>query len=211
MNIRIGIVEDHTEFRLGLVFMFTGMSDYTVAWNFGSVEEAMAEGANVDVILLDINLPAISGIEAIPLFNKQFPGTRIIMLTVLEDAAHIIQAITAGADGYILKKTHPHKIPEAIEQVMEGGAVLTPIVARQIFSLFKPELAPPVSENDLTAREKEILTLLIDGQTDEKIAENLFISPQTVRSHIKNIYSKLQVHNRAEVVAKALKEHLLRI
>jgi DNA-binding NarL/FixJ family response regulator len=210
MQFRIGIVEDHTEFRLGLVFMFTGMSEYMVAWHFGSVGEALAEGSDVDVILLDINLPAISGIEAIPMFNKQFPDARIIMLTVLEDANHIVQAITAGADGYILKKTHPHKIPEAIQQVMEGGAVLTPIVARQIFSLFKAESVHPVPENELTTREQEILTLLIEGQINEKIGEKLFISPQTVRSHVKNIYAKLQVHNRAEVVAKALREQLVR-
>ncbi len=209
MQIDIGIIEDHTEFRLGLVFMFAGYADFAVQWHFSSVEECLSAGVQPDLILLDINLPSMSGIDAIPVLKKKFPGTRIIMLTVLEEANTIIRAIINGADGYILKKTHPHKIPEAIQQVIEGGACLTPLVARQIFNFIQPVKNEPAGANELTGREKEILTLIVEGNINEKIAERLFISPETVRSHIKNIYSKLQVHNRAAAVSKALKDHLL--
>ncbi len=209
MGTRIGIVEDHREFRQGLTFLLEGIPGYEVAWSCASAEEASQQIKPADVILLDINLPGLSGIDSIPLLRKSMPDARIIMLTILEEPGYILQAIMAGADGYILKKVHPHKIPESIQHVLEGGAVLTPDVARQVFNHFRGVAAPANETAELTSREKEILALLVDGHINEQIAEKLFISQQTVRSHIKNIYSKLQVHNRAEVVARALRENLL--
>ena len=131
------------------------------------------------------------------------------MLTILEDDYHILEAIKNGADGYILKKSSPNKILDAIQQVYEGGGALTPMVARQVMAFLKPEAPKPGSESNLTVREKEILVLITQGMTNELIADKLFISVQTVRNHIKNIYDKLQVHSRAQVVVKAFKDKLI--
>ena len=175
----------------------------------GSAEEALESEAPVDIILLDINLPKLTGIEAIPMFKEKYPGQKIIMLTIQDDAESILSAIKAGADGYILKKTSPQKILEAIHQVYEGGAALTPMVAKQVLALFTPQKAVVESPTNLTPREKEILNLITQGMTTVVIAETLFISAQTVRNHIKNIYEKLHVHSKAHAVARALKEKIV--
>jgi len=209
MSISIGIVEDHTEFRHSLVYLISSFSEYKVEWAYSSVEEALKNLTETDVLLLDINLPGLTGLEAIPLFKQKCPDQKIVMLTILEDDYHILEAIKNGADGYILKKTTPNKILDAIQQVYEGGAALTPMVARQVMAFLKPEVTKPGSPSGLTTREKEILVLITQGMTNEVMADKLFISVQTVRNHIKNIYDKLQVHSRAQVVAKALKERLI--
>jgi len=209
MAISVGIIEDHSEFRKSLVYLVSSYTDFEVRWAHSSVEEARKKYIETDVLLLDINLPGISGTDAIPLFKQLAPHQKIIMLTILEDDFHILEAIKNGADGYILKKSNPERIIDAIRQVNEGGAALTPMVARQVLAFLKPESARPESPSHLTAREKEILLLLTQGLNNEMIAGRLFISAQTVRNHIKNIYEKLQVHSRAQVVAKALKERLV--
>lgn len=209
MAISVGIVEDHSEFRQSLVYLISSFSEYSVDWACPSVEEALEKYTETDVMLLDINLPGMSGLEAIPLFKQKFRGQKIIMLTILEDDYHILEAIKNGADGYILKKSSPNKILDAIQQVYEGGAALTPMVARQVMAFLKPEAARPGSPSVLTAREKEILFLITQGMTNEIMADKLFISVQTVRNHIKNIYDKLQVHTRAQVVVKAFRDKLI--
>ena len=209
MEISIGIVEDHSEFRQSLVFLISSFTEYQVVWAMGSAEEALESEAPVDIILLDINLPKLTGIEAIPMFKEKYPGQKIIMLTIQDDAESILSAIKAGADGYILKKTSPQKILEAIHQVYEGGAALTPMVAKQVLALFTPQKAVVESPTNLTPREKEILNLITQGMTTVVIAETLFISAQTVRNHIKNIYEKLHVHSKAHAVARALKEKIV--
>lgn len=209
MSVSVGIVEDHEEFRKSLVFLVSSIKEYEVAWSFGSVEEALENKKSTDVVLLDINLPRITGLEAIQVFKNIWPDTKIVMLTILEDEYNIMTAIKNGADGYILKKTNPQKILDAIQQVFEGGAALTPMVAKQVLSYFKP--ASKVKENIsvLTKREQEILSYIVSGITNEQIALELFISTQTVRNHIKNIYEKLHVHSKAQVVAKALTEKMI--
>lgn len=209
MSISIGIVEDHSEFRQSLVYLISSLSEYNVAWSYSSVEETLENYTETDVMLLDINLPGMTGIEAIPLFKKKFPDQKVVMLTILEDDFHILEAIKNGADGYILKKSSPNKILDAIQQVYEGGAALTPMIAKQVMAFLKPAAAKPDSPSNLTAREKEILQLIAQGMTNELIAAKLFISVQTVRNHIKNIYDKLQVHSRAQVVVKAFKDKLI--
>ncbi len=209
MPVSVGIIEDHSEFRQSLVYLISSFSDYSISWSYSSVEEALESEEGTDVLLLDINLPGLTGIEAIPLFRQKFPEQKIIMLTIFEDDYHILEAIKSGADGYILKKTSPNKILDAIQQVFEGGAALTPMVAKQVMAYLKPETARPGSSSNLTSREKEILILITQGMTNEVMAEKLFISIQTVHNHIKNIYDKLHVHSRAQVVAKAFKERLI--
>ena len=117
MTVSVGIVEDHSEFRQSLVYLISSFSDYRVAWSFGSVEEMLENYRPADIVLLDINLPGLSGIEAIPLIKSKMPGQKIIMLTILEDDQSVFEAIRRGADGYILKKTSPVKILDAIQQV----------------------------------------------------------------------------------------------
>jgi DNA-binding NarL/FixJ family response regulator len=209
MSITIGIVEDHSEFRQSLIYLISSFSDYTVAWSFSSIEEALENYTETDILLLDISLPGLTGIQAIPLFKQRCPHQKIVMLTILEDEYHILEAIRNGADGYILKKSSPNKILDAIQQVYEGGAALTPMVAKQVMAFLKTETAKNQSSDNLTIREKEILMLITQGIGNEMIAAKLFISVQTVRNHIKNIYDKLQVHSRAQVVAKAFREKLI--
>lgn len=209
MSIRIGIIEDHTEFRQSLVYLVSSVADFEVAWSSSSVEEALETKPAADILLLDINLPGITGLEAIPVLKKRFPLQKIIMLTIQEDDYHVFEAIKNGADGYITKKSTPAKILDAIRHVSEGGAALTPMVAKQVMAFLKTPQAQPASPSELTPREKEILALITEGLINEKIADRLFISVQTVRNHIKSIYEKLQVHSRAQVVAKALKDRLV--
>lgn len=209
MAISIGIVEDHSEFRQSLVYLISSFSDYSIVWAHPSVEDALEGYVEADVILLDISLPGLSGLDAIRIFKQRSPYQKIVMLTILEDDYHIFEAIKSGADGYILKKSSPQKILDAIQQVFEGGAALTPIVAKQVMAFFKPLPAKPDSPVHLTLREREILVLITQGMTNDMMAEKLFISAQTVRNHIKNIYEKLQVHSRAQVVVKAFTEKLI--
>jgi DNA-binding NarL/FixJ family response regulator len=209
MAVSVGIVEDHEEFRQSLVFLVSSFTDYNVIWSFGSVEDTIGQGSVPDVLLLDINLPRMSGLEAIPIFKNKWLDTKIIMLTILEDEYNIMTAIKNGADGYILKKTNPQKILDAIQQVYDGGAALTPMVAKQVLSFFKPLQKDLQSVSVLTKREQEILSYIVSGITNERIATEMFISTQTVRNHIKNIYVKLHVHSKAQVVAKALKEKMV--
>lgn len=209
MNITVGIVEDHTDFRQSLEYLISSQAGLSLGWSYASVEEAFENFSAPDILLLDINLPGITGIEAIPMFKKKGASTKVIMLTILDDDHHILEAIRQGADGYVLKKSNPLKITEAIRQVFDGGAVLTPMVAKQVLAYLQTGEIRSGAPSNLTQREKEILALITQGMTNDTIAGQLFISPQTVRNHIKNIYDKLQVHSRAQVVAKALKEKLI--
>ncbi|MEI6456459.1 MAG: response regulator transcription factor [bacterium] len=206
--IKVGIIEDHRDFRQSLTFLLGSAGDFKVAWSYESAEAALDKSSDADVILLDINLPAMSGIEAIVPLKKMYPEARIVMLTILEDDANVINAIRLGADGYMLKKTNPLKIMEAVRQVNEGGSPLTPSVARQVLSIFKSQNAQADQDYNLTAREKEILNLIVHGASTTGIAQMLFISEETVRNHIRHIYEKLQVHTKAQAVAKAIRERL---
>jgi len=208
MNISVGIVEDHKDYRESLTYLLASDGNFNVEWSYDSAEVALELSAPVDVILLDINLPKMSGIDAITHFKEKYPHVRIIMLTILEDDNNIVRSIQNGADGYVLKKTNPLKIMEAIRQVYEGGSPLTPSVAKQLLNIFKGNANPPESDYHLTTREKEILNMIVRGMGTEDIAGKLFISADTVRNHFRHIYEKLQVHSKAQVVAKAIRERL---
>lgn len=211
MTVTVGLVEDHSEFRQGMNFLINSSRQFSVQWAYASVEEAINKYTPVDIILLDINLPGLSGIEAITIFKQKEPIPKIIMLTILEDDLNVLEAIKNGADGYILKKTAPASILQAINQVSEGGAALTPMIARQVMSFLRPESSKTQSPTiQLTPRENEILVLITQGTSTGEIAETLFISAQTVRNHIKSIYEKLHVHSRAQVVAKAYRDNIIR-
>lgn len=167
--------------------------------------------SNPDVVLMDIGMAGINGIEATKLIKKDFPEVRILIQTVFEDDEKILEAICAGADGYILKNTSPVKMLEAITDVQNGGVAFNPNVAAKVAFLFQQFIAPStiVHNYQLTDREKEILQLLTEGMPVPRIAEKIFLGYETVRGYVKNIYQKLHVASATEAVAKALKEKLV--
>ncbi|MDL1894440.1 response regulator transcription factor, partial [Sphingobacteriales bacterium CHB3] len=160
-------------------------------------------------LLLDIHLPGRSGTEGIAELKHLMPSAYIIMLTVFDDDENVFRAIVNGADGYILKKTPPTQVLSAIQDAAAGGTPMTPYIARRVIELFK-HFAPSGKENySLTKRESEILQQLVLGLDSREIGDKLFISPETVRNHIKHIYEKLHVHSKSQAVAKAIKQGLV--
>lgn len=205
MPIRVAIIEDHVEFRESIAYILQSTEGFVCAGKCDSVEEALVKLSKPQVILLDINLPGMSGIEGMGRLKARFPGAHIIMLTVFDDDNHLFRAILAGADGYILKKTPPLRLLQAIEDAASGGSPMTPSIAKQAMALFKSYAPQKSAVNPLTQREQEILGLLVDGLSNGEISNKLFISLQAVRNHIRHIYEKLHVHSKAQAVAKALK------
>ena len=209
MAIRVAIVEDNDDFREGLFHILQATEGFRCAGQYESVEEAMKKLQNVDVVLMDIGLPGKSGIEGARFVKQKYPDTQVIMLTVFDDDKNIFDAIVAGANGYILKKTPPVKLLLAIEEAAAGGMPMTPMVARQVVEMFKHYIPAKKEDPSLTPREHEILALLVDGLNYGAVAEKLFISLDTVRNHIRHIYEKLHVHSKSQAVAKALKHSIL--
>jgi DNA-binding NarL/FixJ family response regulator len=208
-TIRVAIVEDHDDFREGVYHVLQGTEGFRCVGKYSSLEEAVPRLPEADVILLDVNLPGKSGIDGIALIKQKRPGCQIVMLTVYEDDVTIMSAIRAGADGYLLKKTPPARLLQAVEEAAAGGMPMTPFVARQAITLFKHNLPQVPSSFNLTPREQEVLAFLAQGFSYGKVGENLFISIDTVRNHVRNIYEKLHVNSKAEAVAKAMKQGLV--
>jgi DNA-binding NarL/FixJ family response regulator len=183
------------------------------AFNGQLMLNALEYDANVDVILMDIQMPEMDGIRATEAIAARFPQCRVIMLTVLDDEEHIFQAIRAGANGYLLKDEAPDRLLAGIKEIMDGGAPMSPGIALKALKLMRnpltAEQTPHAEEVNLSGRELDVLTHLSKGFDYKQIAENLFISPATVRKHIENIYQKLQVHNKMEAVTKAQKQRLI--
>jgi DNA-binding NarL/FixJ family response regulator len=208
MIIRVAIIEDNDDYREGLFTILQNTKGYLCVGQYESVEEAIKKLPKVDVVLMDIGLPGKSGIEGAHFVKQKYPDTQVIMLTVFYDDKNIFNAIVAGANGYILKKTPPAKILLAIEEAATGGMPMTPIVARQVVEMFKKQIPPEKENYSLTPREQEILDQLIEGLNYNMIAEKLFISLDTVRNHIRHVYEKLHVHSKSQAVAKALKHNI---
>ena len=162
-----------------------------------------------DVVLMDIDMPHVNGIEGLQLIRKQFPQVKILMQTVFEDDDKIFASICAGADGYILKKAQPHELMKAIAEVLEGGAPMTPSIARQVIRLVNKQNSKSDVDFQLTPREHEILSLLVQGLSYKMIGERCNISMPTVNSHIQHIYEKLHVSSGTEAVAKAISNKIV--
>jgi DNA-binding NarL/FixJ family response regulator len=216
--IRVAIVEDHPAYREVISEIVEGTADLELVGAFGALEGAIDALADADVVLMDIGLPGISGIEGAARVKKLNPAVKIIMVTNYNDDERVFQAIAAGADGYLLKKTSTTKILEAIKETMEGGATMAPFIARRVLEVLKHQHTRPAVQVPgagqagpitLSDREREVLGLLVDGMNYKSIAGKLYISPDTVRNHIRNIYEKLHVHSRSEAVAKAIRQSLL--
>jgi len=209
LSIKVTIIEDHSEFREGLVHLLNITPGFNVTGKFSAVEPALEKMVDADIVLLDIGLPGLSGVEGIPLIKEKFPSAKIIMVSVFDDDDHVFKAILAGADGYILKKTPPVKLLQSIEDAYEGGTPLTPAVAKKALSVFKKFVPVRAEENNLSDREIEVLNLITEGLENDEIAEQLFISIDTVRNHIRHIYQKLHVHSKTQAVVKALREGIV--
>lgn len=210
--IRIALVEDDARIRASLISLFELADGYRCVNAFGSAEDALAGPAVdiADVVLMDINLPGRSGIECVAELKRRNPALLVLMLTVYEDADKIFAALRAGASGYLLKRTPPAELLEAIRDVVEGGSPMSSLVARKVVASFqdsaRPQSASPAASPmpSLTPREREILDALSKGLLYKEIADRLGIGATTVRTHLRNIYDKLQVQTRTEAVVRYL-------
>jgi DNA-binding NarL/FixJ family response regulator len=202
----IAVVEDDKTVREGLQMLLNGSPGFTCVAAYGNGEDAVAGLPEVkpDVVLMDINLPGINGIECIIRLKEMDLPMQFIMLTVFEDADAIFRSLSAGATGYLLKQTPPAKLLEAIQDVYRGGSPMSGEIARKVVQSFQHPLSTSASSNGLTKREEEILSYLVKGFFYKEIASSLFISTETVRTHIRNIYEKLQVRTRSEAILKYL-------
>lgn len=211
MPIRVAIVEDNRELREGLVQLLRATPDCVVAGAFSSCDRLIEQlrPAPPHVVLMDIGLPGLSGIEGARLIKGAFPEIEVLMLTVYEDERRIFDALRAGASGYLLKKARPEQILDAIRDIHAGGAPMTATVARRVLQLFQEQAPAPADGTPLSPREDDILRGLVRGLSYKMIADQYNISIDTVRSHIKHIYEKLHVHSRSEAVAKALRNRLV--
>lgn len=217
MKLRIAIAEDNhflaKAIREKLSF-FDDISVKFIAKNGAELIGKLADDHRVDVILMDIQMPEMDGIKATELIKNQHPQIKIVMLTVYDDDEYIFKSIKAGANGYLLKEIEAQKLYDSIQEVMNDGAPMTPSIALKTLNLlrnpsFESNPQEDLDEIKLSKRETEILVQLSKGLNYNAIAENLVISPSTVRKHIENIYKKLQVHNKMEAVLKAQKRNLI--
>jgi len=210
--IKIAIFEDNRSLREGLTAMIEGTAGFKCVGAFPNCNYLIknVEYAMPDVILMDIEMPGINGIEAVAMIKEEFPGIKILMETIFDDDEKIFNSICAGAEGYILKHTSPAEIMEAIQEIYEGGSPMTPSIANRVLKMVKSQ---PTSDSknifNLTDREKEILLCLVKGMSYKMVADACFISIETVNVHIKNIYRKLQVHSKSEAVVKAIKGRIV--
>jgi DNA-binding NarL/FixJ family response regulator len=210
--IKVVVVEDNNTIREGLKILIDGTDDYTCVGAFVKCDDMLKviESLNPDVLLMDIGLPGMNGIEGIKRVKEILPDLTILVLTIYEENDLIFEALCAGASGYLVKKTPPSRLIEAISEAYRGGAPMTSHIARKVIDYFQQKKTTSAdSQNILTSREKEILSGLVDGNSFKAIADSHFISIETVRFHFRNIYKKLHVHSKSEAVAKAIKEGLV--
>jgi len=205
--IKVAIVEDNNALRNSLENLFNRTDGMNCVISMNNLLNVVSEigKAEPNIVLMDIGLPHISGIEGVRTVKTAFPEMQVLMFTVFEDDDKIFDAIRAGASGYLLKKTAPAEIVEAIKELYHGGAPMSASIARKVVQSFQSAAAPIKEDFQLTTRENEILFSLVDGLSYKKIAEKYFVSISTVRTHICNIYHKLHVNSKAEAVAKVLK------
>ncbi len=206
MMINVGIVEDEKQIREGIAVLVNGSEGFRCVHTYASAEDAIAglPAAAPDVVLMDIHLPGMSGIECIQVLRARCPKTQFIMFTSFEDTELVFKALRVGASGYLTKTTQPSRILDAIVDTHKGGSPMSSHIARKVVSSFY-ETEDNKELQKLSAREKEILNLLSEGFRYKEIADKLFLSTETVRTHIRNIYQKLQVNSRTEALNKVYK------
>lgn len=211
-TIRVTVIEDQPDLRDGLAMLINGSEDCRCTQTFGSMEAALKEidPEPPDVVLLDIGLPGMSGIEGARELKLRYPNLLVLMLTVYGDDQRIFEAMCAGACGYLLKTTPRDRLLDCLREVIAGGAPMSPEVARRVVELFRQYHPPQHAPCNLSPQENRLLRLLGEGHHYKTAATELGISVHTIRFHLRSIYSKLEVHSKSEAVAKALREGLIR-
>jgi DNA-binding NarL/FixJ family response regulator len=216
MKTRIAVIDDNNFLIKSVKDKLSFFEDIAISLTANNGLECMdklEENRMTDLILMDIEMPRQNGIETTALVKQKYPQIKIIVLTVFDDDENIFKAIQAGADGYLLKDSEPQELYNAITQTLEGGAVMTPSIAMKALNLLRSPLPSQTEEEEeaikLTSREIEVLEQLSTGLPYTSIAENLIVSPATVRRHIENIYQKLQVHSKTEAIALAKKKRFI--
>jgi DNA-binding NarL/FixJ family response regulator len=212
MEIKVAVFEDNKMLRESLQQLIDNQEDMYCTGAFADANKLLRnmQLSNPDVVMMDINMPGTSGIEAVKTIKLKFPQVQILMQTVFEENDKIFAAICAGASGYMLKKTKPQKMIEAIRETHLGGAPMTPSVAVKVLQMFRSQSIGKQNEFiDLSEREKEILGLLVKGNSYKAVASECFISTDTVSTHVRHIYEKLHVHSKSEAVAKAINQKLV--
>jgi DNA-binding NarL/FixJ family response regulator len=205
--IRIGIVEDDEQIRLGIQTYLNQQSGFSCPVTYGSVEELLKDlplAGPPQVLIMDIGLPGMSGIDGMKIVKEKYPEVDVVVFSVYNDPKRIFDSLCAGATGYLLKNTPLEEIKEGIELLAQGGSPMSPQIARKVIEYFGPNKKKDAT-SPLSAKEKEIVVGLVDGLSYKLIADRMNISIETVRFHIKNIYRKLHVHGKAEVISKSLK------
>ena len=211
MSINVIIFEDNHSLRKSLFQLIDGSPGFSCAGAFANCDNVLKNirETSPDVVLMDIEMPGLSGIDAVKLIKETFPNVKILMETIFEDENKIFHSICNGAEGYILKNISPFEILNAIKEIHQGGAPMTPVVASKVLKMFKNRTNGDIIENfDLTKREIEILKCLVEGMSYKKIADTCFVSNDTVSTHIKNIYKKLHVNSKSKAVAKAIRKNI---
>lgn len=210
-EIKVAIVEDERDIRECLTFLIDGTDGYSCTGSYRTMEEALDKIGHQlpNIVLSDIGLPGMDGIEGIRILKERHPDLLILMLTVYDDDERIFDAMCAGASGYLLKKTPPAKLLESLKEAVGGGAPMSPEVARRVITLFREIRPPDRADYQLTPHETRLLKLFVEGHIYKTAAVELGVSVNTVNFHVRNIYEKLQVHTRSEAVAKALVNRLV--
>lgn len=211
MPIKTAIIEDQDDIREGLASLIGFTNGFKCTGSYQSMEEAIEKIRRdvPDVVLSDIGLPGMDGIQGIKILKERYPKMLILMITVYDDDERIFDALCAGANGYLLKRTPPMRLLESLREAVDGGSPMSPEVASKVIRLFREFRPPETVDYDLTPHELRLLKLLVDGHNYNTAAKELKHSVNTVKFYIKRIYEKLQVHSKSEAVAKALKERLL--
>ncbi len=206
MPIKVSIVEDNDQIREGLAVLINGSTGFQCVATYPTAEKALKylPAHRPDVVLMDIGLPGISGIECVRELRMSLPDVQIMMLTVYEDDDNVFKSLVAGASGYVLKKTPPSELMEAISDLHHGGSPMSDRIARKVVQTFQQMGKSSKDTENLTQRESEILSYIARGFQDKEIAEKLFLSSETVRTHLRNIYKKLHVRSRTEATLKYL-------
>jgi DNA-binding NarL/FixJ family response regulator len=209
--IRVAVIEDRREIGDGLAALINGTEGYCCTGAFRSMEQALAGiGASLpDIVLVDIGLPGMSGIDGIRFLKERYPALRFLILTIYDDDERIFEALCAGACGYLLKRTTPARLLESLKEVSEGGAPISPEVARRVIRLFQEIRPAKQADHQLTPHQTRLLKLLADGHNYKTAAAELGVTVDTIGFHLRHIYEKLQVHSKSEAVAKALRERII--
>ena len=207
MSIRVALVEDNDDLRMSMKSLLKRSARLRVVADYSDAESALADLVphKPDVVLMDVKLPRMDGVECARLLKSLLPTVLIIMLTIHDDNDSLFNSILAGADGFLLKDTVPSRLVEAIEEVCQGGSPMTPQIARRIVQRFRKTGSEPANVENLTPREREVLEQLALGNRYKEISDNLGISLDGIRFHIRGVYNKLHVHSRTEAVLKFLK------